>query len=112
MEETICRREAFRAAGTSASLGKFLGFVNYFSVDREGREWHYYTMTYDFICWEEEDIWSARIPSIPGVYGTGPTAEAAEADLREAMGLMEEYLEEIGEKLPAARKVHLGQVRI
>ena len=69
-------------------------------------------MIYDFICWEEEGIWSARIPSIPGVYGTGPTAEAAEADLMEAMGVMEGYLEEIGEELPEAGKVHLRQVRI
>ena len=57
-------------------------------------------MLHDVVCWEEEGIWSARVPSIPGIYGVGSTAEEAEADLVEAMGAMEEYLEEMGEEIP------------
>ena len=41
---------------------------------------------------EENGIWSAHDPSVPGVYGLGPTREAALADLAEAKELLGEYV--------------------
>jgi predicted phosphodiesterase/predicted RNase H-like HicB family nuclease len=40
---------------------------------------------------EEDGTWSAHDPSVPGVYGLGPTREAAAADLSEARALLGEY---------------------
>jgi putative phosphoesterase len=40
---------------------------------------------------EEEGTWSAHDPTVPGVYGIGPTREAALADLAEATALLAEY---------------------
>ena len=42
-------------------------------------------MTYDYVTWEEDGTWSSHVPSIPGVYGLGDTAEEAEEDLVEAL---------------------------
>ena len=81
-------------------------------LDRKGTEWHLYTMTYDFVTWQEDGIWSSHAPSVPGVYGLGSTADRAERDLMEALETMSEYLDGLGEKLPRARTVRLGQIRI
>ncbi|HEX7499919.1 MAG TPA: hypothetical protein VF524_06390 [Polyangia bacterium] len=40
---------------------------------------------------EEEGTWSAHDPTVPGVYGLGPTREADLADLAEATALLAEY---------------------
>ena len=40
---------------------------------------------------EENGTWSAHDPNVAGVYGLGPTREAAEADLAEAKALLGEY---------------------
>ena len=40
---------------------------------------------------KEGGTWSAHDPKVPGAYGLGPTREAAEADLREALALLAEY---------------------
>ncbi len=45
---------------------------------------------------EEDGLWSAHDPDVPGAYGLGPTREAAEADLRMALELLAEY--EAGER--------------
>jgi uncharacterized protein with HEPN domain/predicted RNase H-like HicB family nuclease len=51
----------------------------------------------DFVLWQEEGIWSAVAPPVQGVYGTGPTVTAARDDLVEALKVMAEYLESVGE---------------
>ena len=56
----------------------------------------------DFVFWEEEGIWSAVAPPIPGVYGIGPTVTAAKDDLVEALKVMANYLKEAGEGKKAA----------
>jgi predicted RNase H-like HicB family nuclease len=40
---------------------------------------------------EEEGTWSAHDPTVPGVYGLGPTRKAALADLAEATALLAEH---------------------
>lgn len=45
----------------------------------------------------EEGMWTAHAPSVPGAYGLGPSSDAAEADLREALELLAEHLEEAGD---------------
>jgi predicted RNase H-like HicB family nuclease len=69
-------------------------------------------MTYDFVTWQEDRIWSSHAPSVAGVYGLGSTAARAERDLMEALETMSEYLNRLGERLPRARTVRLGKVRI
>jgi len=83
--------------------------------DKHASQWHFYTMrskTYDYVAWEEEGIWTSHAPSVPGVYGLGPTPKASENDLVEALELMSAYLDEVGEVLPSARKVRTGQLKI
>lgn len=67
---------------------------------------------YEFISWEEDGVWSSHVPAIPGVYGIGSSARAAEKDLAEGLELLSEYLTEIGEHLPRPKSVRVGQVRI
>ena len=57
-------------------------------------------------------MWTSHVPSVPGVYGLGTTPKAAESDLKEALALMFSYLKEVGEAVPSARSVRLGQLRI
>lgn len=62
--------------------------------------------------WEEDGVWTAHAPSVPGVYGLGATPEASSKDLTEALELMSDYLHEVGEDMPEARSVRIGQVGI
>jgi uncharacterized protein with HEPN domain/predicted RNase H-like HicB family nuclease len=61
-----------------------------------------YSHRYDFTFWLEDEIWSAKAPSVRGVYGVGPTAEEAKGDLVEALKAMSEHLEDMGESRKAA----------
>jgi predicted RNase H-like HicB family nuclease len=67
---------------------------------------------YPFVTHQEGKIWSVTSPSIPGVFGTGKTAAAAEKDFAQALGTLCEYLDEIGEKLPPPKPVRLGSIRV
>ena len=49
-------------------------------------------MTYEFVGWQEEGLWAARSPSIPG-YGVGETRGQAEQDLSEAIEELIAYLD-------------------
>jgi predicted RNase H-like HicB family nuclease len=40
---------------------------------------------------EEDGMWSAHDPTVPGAYGLGDSKEAAEADLREMLELLAAY---------------------
>ncbi len=44
-----------------------------------------------FVFTEKNGTWSAHDSNVPGVYGLGPTREAAEADLREALAPLTEH---------------------
>lgn len=66
----------------------------------------------DCVIWEEDGVWTAHAPSVPGAYGLGSTPAEAKRDLTEALELMSDYLATVGEDLPSARKVRMGQVRI
>ncbi len=55
---------------------------------------------------EEDGTWSAHDPKVPGAYGLGPTREAAEADLREALALLAEY--DAGQAAEDAEDVRLA----
>ncbi len=57
-------------------------------------------------------MWTAHAPSVPGAYGLGATPAEAKRDLTCALELLSDYLAEVGEDLPSARKVKMGQVRI
>lgn len=61
-----------------------------------------YSHRYHFVFWLEDEIWSAKAPSVRGVYGVGPTAEKAKDDLVEALKAMAEYLAGKGEGRKAA----------
>jgi predicted RNase H-like HicB family nuclease len=84
------------------------------SVDKFCEQWHFYTMkkVRECVMWDEDGVWTAHAPSVPGVYGLGDTPEASSKDLTEALELMSAYLHDVGEVLPEARSVRLGQVRI
>jgi uncharacterized protein with HEPN domain/predicted RNase H-like HicB family nuclease len=49
-----------------------------------------YSHRYHFVFWLEDEIWSAKAPTVRGVYGVGPTAEKAKDSLVEALKLMSE----------------------
>jgi uncharacterized protein with HEPN domain/predicted RNase H-like HicB family nuclease len=57
---------------------------------------------YHFVFWLEDGIWSAKAPSVRGVYGVGPTAASAKDDLVEALEALSEYLRKSGENGKAA----------
>ena len=61
-----------------------------------------YSHRHHFVFWLEDGIWSAKAPSVRGVYGVGPTAAAAKDDLVEALKAMSEHLEDVGESKKAA----------
>ena len=61
-----------------------------------------YSHRYHFVFWLEDEIWSAKAPSVRGVYGVGPTAEEARDDLVEALKAMSDHLEDVGESKKAA----------
>lgn len=62
--------------------------------------------------WKEEGMWTAHAPAVPGVYGLGDTPKEAEDDLVEALELMFEYLDEVGEAHPSPTLVRTSQVRV
>ena len=64
------------------------------------------------LTWEEEGVWTSHAPSVPGAYGLGSTPAASKRDLEEALGLLAEYLGEIGESMPIAKRVRTSQVRV
>jgi len=68
--------------------------------------------TYDVLTWEEEGVWTAHSPSVPGVYGLGSTPDVADRDLKDALDTLAEYLREIGESLPRARRLRTSQVSV
>lgn len=70
------------------------------------------TMTYDYVAWKEEGVWSAHCPAIPGAYGIGPTPASAVADLKEALGLLVEYLKDLGEPVPRSGPVRTGELSL
>jgi uncharacterized protein with HEPN domain/predicted RNase H-like HicB family nuclease len=61
-----------------------------------------YSHRYHFVFWLEDEIWSAKAPSVRGVYGVGPTAEEAKDDLVEALEALSEHLKKSGENRKAA----------
>jgi predicted RNase H-like HicB family nuclease len=67
---------------------------------------------YEFVSWQDEGVWTAHSPSVPGVYGIGDTRQKAETDLFEAIGEMFDYLVSIGEKRPKAKRVVSGVLTV
>ena len=61
-----------------------------------------YSHRYHFVFWLEDEIWSAKAPSVRGVYGVGPTAEEAKDDLLDALKSLSDHLEDVGERKKAA----------
>ena len=105
------------AAAPHSSPANILLCINVFGwqacglLDSMAELWHFYTMRmYDVITWEEEGIWTAHSPSVPGVYGLGSTPDIANRDLSEALSLLSEYLQEIGEPMPRPHKLRTSQI--
>jgi uncharacterized protein with HEPN domain/predicted RNase H-like HicB family nuclease len=61
-----------------------------------------YSHRYHFVFWLEDGLWSAKAPTVRGVYGVGVTAEEAKRDLVEALKVMSEHLKSEGERRKAA----------
>jgi uncharacterized protein with HEPN domain/predicted RNase H-like HicB family nuclease len=74
---------------------------------REDKPQAPYSHRYHFVFWLEDGIWSAKAPSVRGVYGVGPTAAAAKDDLVEALEALSEHLKKSGENRKAAVCDHL-----
>jgi predicted RNase H-like HicB family nuclease len=49
----------------------------------------------------ESDAYIAEVPSLPGCHSDGATAEAAVENVKEAIELVESYLRDNGEEVPA-----------
>jgi len=67
---------------------------------------------YDYVAWREEGQWTAHSPAVPGVYGLGSTLSAAEQDLADALHEFLDYLDEIGERAPAPKRVTSGVLEV
>jgi predicted RNase H-like HicB family nuclease len=67
---------------------------------------------YDYVSWREEGVWTAHCPAIPGAYGLGATSAQAVADLKDALYELDDYLSELGEKLPPAAAIRTGELRL
>ena len=61
-----------------------------------------YSHRYHFVFWLEDGLWSAKTPTVRGVYGVGVTAEKAKRDMVEALQTMADYLKKTGENRKAA----------
>ncbi len=70
------------------------------------------TRSYDYLIWQEEGLWTAHSPSVPGVYGVGATRREAEKDFFEALGEMVAYLKDVGEAMPKRQRLSLGVVEV
>lgn len=68
--------------------------------------------TYEYVVWQDESIWTAHSPSIPGVYGLGETKARAARDLMDAIDTLFDYLHEIGETPPKPKRVSSGAIRV
>lgn len=49
----------------------------------------------------ESDAYIAEVPSLPGCHSDGATPEEAIANVRDAIELMESYMRDNGEEIPA-----------
>lgn len=67
---------------------------------------------YTVLTWQEEGVWSAMSPSVPGVFGLGSTRVAAENDFTEALSTLADYLDEIGEPLPPAQRIYVRDLSV
>lgn len=67
---------------------------------------------YEFVCWQDEGLWTAHSPSVPGVYGVGDTRKQAETELFEGIEEMFDYLSSIGEVRPKAKRVVAGVLSV
>ena len=61
-----------------------------------------YSHRYHFVFWLEDEIWSAKAPSVRSVYGVGPTAATAKDALVKALEALSEHLRKSGENRKAA----------
>jgi predicted RNase H-like HicB family nuclease len=69
-------------------------------------------MTYSYVAWKDEGMWTVHTPSVPGLYGVGKTRRAAERDFRQALSLLLAYLDEIGEAPPKPTPVYTGKLAV
>ena len=70
-------------------------------------------MTYRFVTWREDGIWSTMSPAVPGVFGLGKTRAAAEADFKSSLYDLLAYLREIKVSRPrSSTAVFTGNVRV
>ncbi len=51
----------------------------------------------------EDDVFVAEVPELPGCMAHGPTQDEALANIREAMGLWIETAKEFGDPIPAPK---------
>ena len=49
----------------------------------------------------ESDAYIAEVPSLPGCHSDGATAEEAVENVKDAIELMESYMRDNGEEIPA-----------
>jgi predicted RNase H-like HicB family nuclease len=49
----------------------------------------------------ESDAYIAEVPSLPGCHSDGATAEEAVENVKDAIALMESYMRDNGEEIPA-----------
>lgn len=68
--------------------------------------------TYEYVVWQDEELWTAHSPAIPGVYGVGETKIRAVRDLLDAVNTLFDYLAEIGEPPPKPKKVSSGAITV
>lgn len=69
-------------------------------------------MVYEFLSWSDEGMWTVYSPSVPGVYGVGSSYSRAKKDFSQALSLLLDYLDDVGEDYPAPKRLCLGSLEI
>ena len=67
---------------------------------------------YKYVAWREEGIWVVHAPAVPEVYGFGNTIGAACDDFAEALALLLDYLDDLGEPAPRQPAMRVGEIVI
>ena len=57
---------------------------------------------------QEDGLWRATVPNLPGCWVDAPTMEQAISDIQEAVAMFIDVLEERGETLPSSVKPDTG----
>lgn len=72
------------------------------------------SLIYQIVLVQEDEVWWAYIPDMPGVYGMGATESAAKKDISDALSLYLESARVEGMTIPEShiRKIETDRIQV